>query len=99
MAVFKGNTNTDLQSSIFSEPATIKYFIITNKSSTTVTVNLYLSKITYPGSLDISICPMNMQLPQGQSYTDNNGIMILGGEYLKLSVTGGSVDYYFLTNP
>lgn len=98
MSVWKGNTTVNIQSALFNSPSMITYFIITNKSTTlTATINLSVAKITYPGTLNVNISPMNLVLAVGEAYTDN-GILVLGGEFITLNVTG-NVDYYFLTNP
>jgi hypothetical protein len=99
MSVWKGNTTVNVQTNPFSRATVLTYFIITNKSnSANAVVNLTISKALFPGSQDINISPLNMQLSIGEAFTGDS-IQVLGGEWITLTVVSGNVDYYFSFNP
>lgn len=91
MQSWKGNTNSYVETDVYPTDIEVRYFIITNKSATVVTLNVYI-KDEY--SVDYSISPKDLQLAAGESFR-GFGLVVLNLEKVCLSVSGGTVDYCF----
>lgn len=88
MVVWKGQTATGVQF-ISRSNANIAYFIITNLTGGTVTINLKIQR----NGANTQVSPLNLQLAQGECYTDRN--MVILQDELLILLASGSVNYYF----
>lgn len=91
--IIKGNIATNLNTQPLQQESNLRTLIVTNKSVSTITLNLLISN----GSVVTSISPLNVQLAPGTSYEDDN-ILMQSQEFLVMQVNG-SVDYYFDFEP
>lgn len=86
--VFKGTTTgTEVSERMAGD--NVASFIITNKGGGTITLNLRIL-----GDVNVNVAPLDLQLATGESYTDKH-LVLLDREQIELSVSGGTVDYYF----
>lgn len=88
--IFRGNTNTTVDSPTYTLPFQITFFTIANKNSGSTTVNVYVRK----DSQNISIVPNNLQLSEGDMLEGNSQLVMEAGSNLRITADA-SVDYYF----
>ncbi len=90
MGVIQGNTTGSISSVPFNIAAKIIGGRLVNRSSGSITVNLYVATDTG----DREITPLNLLLISGSVWVLDEKIILKPGYYL-IIITSGSVDYYF----
>lgn len=89
--VLKGNiANEDKMVAIADSNCKIEYYMVVNKSLRPIIVDI---RIKDDEDREIHMCPMNMELAQGESFTDRM-ITLLDGENFNIQIQGGNADYY-----
>jgi len=92
MQAWKGTITDELvESEIYEEDVLVGYFLITNKSATTIGVNVYIRE---DGGQPISVMPKDLQLAVGESCR-GFGLPVLNLDRIGVLVSGGTADYYF----
>lgn len=90
MPTRQGNISGSVATVAFDLPVKIVSFFLTNRTTGTITVNVFI--VTDTG--ERAAVPLNLFQISGSIYTSDNPIILLAGYYL-IIVASGSLDYYF----
>lgn len=90
MPVKEGRISGSIATVAFGLPCKIISFFLTNRTSGSVMINVYI----VTGTGDRAIVPLNLIQLSGTIYTSSVPIIMLKGYYLIIT-TNGLVDYFF----
>lgn len=96
MPVLKGNITGSVSTIPFDLPCKVVSFFLTSKSSSTITVNMYI--VAGGSGSSIAAVPVNLVCISGSIYTSSDEIILPQGYYFIITASG-SLDYYISIKP